>query len=318
MNDTYGSTLESVRQELAARAATESPASDRTSVLSARGRSAPFRSLARAFSFGVLGVVFAALALVAVATVPGLFGYHTYAIDGASMEPTLSVGDVAVSKLARPDSLKVGDVIVRRDTQGDQPVLHRIVEVVEVDGQLAFITQGDQDNAPDVQPVILSGSGEQVIYTVPYAGYFLSFAKSWPGRLLLIGLPLVLLAAALAGNVRRASHPTRRAADARTAGPAQTPAPAAILDAGRLADQLNSWALRRFVLRHSGGYRRIRQCAEHPPISGRATLQVLAALRQETGIAATSRRLAETCAELGVPYARAASTADASYGQHAA
>lgn len=313
MNDTYGSTLESVRQELAARAATESPASDRTSVLSARGRSAPFRSLARAFSFGVLGVLLAALAMVAVATVPGLFGYHTYAIDGASMEPTLSVGDVAVSKLARPDSLEVGDVIVRRDTQGGQPVLHRIVEVVEVDGQLAFITQGDQNNAPDVQPVILSGSGEQVLYTVPYAGYVLSFAKSWQGRLLLIGLPFVLLVAALAGDVRRASPSKRRAVDA-SAEPQEH---AATPNVGHQA-QLHSWALRRFVLRHSGGYHHIRQCAEHPPIAGMATLQVLAALRQETGIAVTSQRLAETCAELEVPYARTASEGIQGHRQRAA
>ncbi len=318
MNETYGSTLEAVRQERAARANTRPRASDRASVLNAPVRSAPSRSLARAFSFGAFGVVLAALALVAVATVPNLFGYHTYTIDGGSMEPTLRVGDVAVTKPSSPRSLEIGDVIVRRDIQGGQPVLHRIVDITSVDGQLAFTTQGDQNDASDVQPVILSGSGEQVIYRIPYAGYFLSFAKSWPGRLLLIGLPLVLLAAALAGNVRRASHPARRAADAPPTSPAESPGPAAIPDVRHLADQLNSWALRRFVLRHSGGYRRIRQCAQHPPISGMSTLQILAALQHETSLAATSQRIAETCAELGVPYARTASTADAGYGQHAA
>ena len=302
MNDTHGRALDAIRQGRAARADTGLPAPDRTRALNPHVRSAPLRSLARAFFFATFGVLLAALALVAAATVPSLAGYHTYAIDGGSMEPTLNVGDAAVTKPTSPRSLEIGDVIVRRDVQGGRPVLHRIVDVVTVDGQLAFITQGDQSSAPDVQPVIFSGSGEKVVYRVPYAGYLLSFAESWPGRLLLVGLPFLLLAAALAGDVRHAIRPARRAADT----PAGPTAPGAIPDAGRLADQLNSWALRRFVLRHSGGYRRIRQCAQHPPISGMTTLQILAALQRETSLAATSQRLAETCAELGVPYVRAA------------
>ena len=51
------------------------------------------------------------------------------------------------------------------------------------------------------------------------------------------------------------------------------------------------------------------QCELHPPIADMATLQVLAALQQETGIAASSQRIAETCAELGIPFARASRAA---------
>jgi len=318
LNDTYGRTLNAAQPELTARTDPGLPAPGRTNGLNSLARSAPVRSLGRAFAFGAGGVLLAALTLVAVATVPSLFGYHTYTIDGDSMKPMLNVGDAAVTKPSSPRNLKVGDVIVRRDIQGGQPVIHRIIDVVTVGGQLAFITQGDQNSAPDVQPVILSGSGERVIYSVPYAGYLLSVAESWPGRFLLIGLPLVLLAAALAGDVQRGIRPARRAADTRIAAPVRTPTPATIRDVAHLAEQLNSWALRRFVLRHSGGYRRIRQCAQHPPISGMTTLQILAALQHETSLSATSQRLAETCAELGVPYTRATSVAGNAYGQSAA
>ena len=195
VNNTNGATLEAVRRERAARANSETPATDRTRVLNSLARSAPVRSLARACSFAAFGVLLVALGLVATATLPGLFGYHTYTIDGGSMEPTLSVGDAAVTKPSSPRSLEVGDVIVRRDTRGGQPVLHRIVEIVSVDGQLAFITQGDKNNAPDVQPVVLAGTGDKVIYSVPYAGYLLNFGTSTLGHILLLGAPLALLAA---------------------------------------------------------------------------------------------------------------------------
>lgn len=317
MTTTYSSTLDVIRQERAARAELETPVSDRTRVLNALARSTPFGSLARAFSFGVLGVVLAALALVAAATVPVLFGYHSYTINSGSMEPTLSVGDAAVIKPSSPRSLEIGDVIVRRDTVGGQPVLHRIVDIVREDGQLSFVTQGDQNNAPDGQPVILAGTGDKMIYSVPYAGYILNFGGSWPGRLLLIGLPLVLLAGLFWSDVQRAIRHAGRASDP-PASQARPPAPAAVPDVHRLAAQLNSWALRRFVLRHSGGDRRIRQCVEHPPIAGMTTLHVLVAFKHETGVAATSQRIAETCAELGVPFARVTSGAEDRHAERAA
>ena len=322
LTDTNGSTLETMRQERAARAETETPASDRTRVLNAIARSAPVRNLARAFSFGAFGLLLATLALVAVATVPSLFGYHSYTIEGGSMEPTLSVGDAAVTKPSSPRSLEIGDVIVRRDTQGGRPVLHRIVEVVSVDGQLAFITQGDQNNAPDIEPVVLAGPGDKVIYSVPYVGYILNFAETWYGRLFLIGLPLVLLSSLFIGGVQRfiparkdVSAPTHKPVPASASALAMTPA---LLGANTRVEQRDRRALRRFALRHNGVAGDTRQCTEHPSMSGMTTLEVLAALRQETGLVATSQRIAETCAELGVPFARVASATEEGFAKRAA
>ena len=324
MTATYDSTLDAIRRERAARAEPETPVSDRTRVLNALAGSAPVKSAARALSIGVLVIVFVALALVAVATVPVLFGYHSYTINSGSMEPTLSIGDAAVVKPSSPRSLEIGDVIVRRDGAGGQPILHRIVDIIREDGELMFITQGDQNNAPDSQPIFLAGTGDKVIYSVPYAGYLLIFAESWLGRLLLIGLPIVLLGTAFAKDIQRAMKPARKLPSAPSVAPSAVATPAvarpgiipagppalvAVPDVSRLADQLSSWALRRFMLRHSGPGRRMSQCELHPPIADMATLQVLAALQQETGIAASSQRIAETCAELGIPFARASRAA---------
>ena len=304
MNDMYGTTLEAVRQERAARSEIGLRAPNGPGALNFLVRSASHKNLARVLSLGVVGILLASVALVVIATMPSLFGYHIYTINGDAMEPALRSGDAAITKVTSTRDLETGNVIVRSDNQGGQPLIHRIVDVLTVEGQVAFVTQGDQNNAPDAKPVILTGSGEQVIYRVPYLGYPLSFAGSWPGRFLLVGVPLVLLAMVLASGVRRTIQPASRAANAQTKPPAQ--APAIIPDVGGLSDEISSWTLRRFVLRHSGDDDRMHQCTDHPPIASLATLQVLAALTQETGITATSQRLAETCAELGVPYARAA------------
>jgi signal peptidase len=153
-------------------------------------RSDGVRQAARLLSFVVLGTVVGALLLVAAATVPILFGYHTYTVDGGSMEPTLRLGSVAVAKPTAPAALEIGDIIAYRTSPDSTRVLHRVVGISKVDGKLAFFTQGDRNEAPDIDPVVPVGPGDKVVYSVPYAGYILNFAQSWLGRALLLGVPI--------------------------------------------------------------------------------------------------------------------------------
>lgn len=138
---------------------------------------------------GLIGVFL----MVAVATLPVFFGYHTYTVDGRSMEPALKRGSVAIAAPTSPRALGVGDIIAYRHLPENPPVLHRIVQVTNEDGQLRFVTQGDQNQTPDAQLVSLQGPGDKVLYTVPYAGYVLDFVSSTLGRVLLLGLPLPAL-----------------------------------------------------------------------------------------------------------------------------
>jgi signal peptidase len=142
----------------------------------------------------VLGALIGIVLLVAAATLPVLFGYHTYVVNGGSMGSALKAGSVAVSKPTSPYDLDIGDIIARRESPDSQPVLHRIVGISVEDGQRVFVTQGDVNQTPDSQPVALDGPGDKVVFSVPYAGYILRYAGSGLGRLLLIGAPLALLA----------------------------------------------------------------------------------------------------------------------------
>jgi signal peptidase len=167
----------------------------RVGALSALPRPAAFRRGVRLLSYAVLGALIGVALLVATATLPVLFGYHTYVINGGSMAPALKAGSVAVSKPTSPYDLEIGDVIARRESPDRPPVLHRIVDFTVVDGQRLFVTQGDANRTPDPEPVAFEGTGDKVVFSVPYAGYILQYAGSGLGRLLVTGAPLALLAA---------------------------------------------------------------------------------------------------------------------------
>lgn len=176
---------------------TAAPSSDRTGrvgAMSALARSATSRRGVRLLSYAVLGALIGVGLLIAVATVPTLFGYHTYIVYGGSMGKDLPQGSVAVSKPTSAQELSIGDVIARRASPDSTPVLHRIVDITVVDGQRLFVTQGDANRTPDPEPLALEGAGDRVVYSVPYAGYVLHYVGSGLGRLLLIGAPLAILA----------------------------------------------------------------------------------------------------------------------------
>lgn len=179
-------------------------------LLGALAQSYTARRAFKLISYCALACLLGVLALVATATAPVLFGYHTYTVDGGSMEPALKRGSVAIAASTSPPTLRVGDIIAYRRSPQNPPILHRIVQITNDNGQLGFITQGDQNQTPDTQPVSLQGPGDKVEYTVPYAGYILDFAHGTLGRIMLIGLPLpVLLALFLAPGKRTAGSKTK-------------------------------------------------------------------------------------------------------------
>ena len=103
----------------------------------------------------------------------GLFRNEPIAIVSNSMVPAFSRGDVVVVRkidVDETDKLKVGDVL-QYETDG-RFVVHRIVKIKENDdGALVFTTKGDNNNAPDTNPVTESQIRGVVKYVIPKIGY---------------------------------------------------------------------------------------------------------------------------------------------------
>jgi signal peptidase len=98
----------------------------------------------------------------------GAFGLRMVVVDGISMEPTYSRGDMAIVRHVDVASLAVNDVIVF--LQGGRPVIHRIVAIDQGPEGLVLTTQGDNVDNPD--PPVGAGQIEgKVVFLIPGVGY---------------------------------------------------------------------------------------------------------------------------------------------------
>ena len=99
----------------------------------------------------------------------GYFRYYTIAIATGSMTPNVLKGDVVVIDQEYPrENLKAGQVIAYK-IEGII-VVHRLVDIIELDGEKFYYTQGDANNAVDnytVKEEMILGVVE---HKIPYIG----------------------------------------------------------------------------------------------------------------------------------------------------
>jgi signal peptidase len=128
-------------------------------------------------------------------TLPSIFGYESFVVLSGSMEPTIKVGDLAVVSPTKPDQFVPGDIITYRTAERpDVIVTHRLIGVGTDDqGRINFQTKGDANVEVDQVAVDPNAVLGRVAYTIPKIGYLVEFAKRPEGKLLLIGLPGLLL-----------------------------------------------------------------------------------------------------------------------------
>jgi len=154
-----------------------------------------------ALSLGAVILTVAGLAATAMAVAPRL-GYNRYVITGRSMTGTIDRGSVIYDRLVPTSSLKIGDVITYQPPMGSGPqglVTHRIVWIGrDAHGLRAFRTKGDHNPAPDTWKFVLSKPMQaEVAFHVPYVGYGLVAVSRPQARMILIGLPALLVALAV-------------------------------------------------------------------------------------------------------------------------
>ncbi|MEH7464043.1 signal peptidase I [Bacillus thuringiensis] len=125
---------------------------------------------------------------------PTVMGYQFKAVLSGSMEPTFLTGSViAIEPTKDGSKYKKGDVITFKE-KDNKIVTHRIIDVKNINGKVAYETKGDNNNGPDLNPVLAENViGKYADITVPYVGYLLSYANSKVGAALLLIIPGVLL-----------------------------------------------------------------------------------------------------------------------------
>lgn len=135
-------------------------------------------------------------------------GYHALTVVSGSMEPSISVGDMVVSRSVSPLRARPGDVISFRDpANSDRVITHRVQNVKVERLRVWFATKGDANNAAERWDIPIDGKIGQVELQIPKVGYLLSFVRSPFGRIAFLALPALLLAGSLLVAIWRPEEP---------------------------------------------------------------------------------------------------------------
>jgi len=125
--------------------------------------------------------------------VPDLFGVTPMIVVTDSMTPTISSGDMIVSRKTPAEEIEVGDVISFFDplkAKNTSIITHRVVEIREdEEGELSFRTKGDGNNTADEVAVPASNIVGVYKLTIPFAGQAALFLRTGPGILFCIVIP---------------------------------------------------------------------------------------------------------------------------------
>ena len=110
---------------------------------------------------------------------------HLNVVVSGSMEPAFYRGDIVLVEKAgflgidefNPEDVQVGDVVVYDAAWFDQPVIHRIINITEINGTTLYMIKGDNKNSPDPYYVKSSQIKEKVVtygdnlVVIPKIGY---------------------------------------------------------------------------------------------------------------------------------------------------
>jgi signal peptidase I len=172
-------------------------------------------------------IVAAGLCLAATMLLPAAFGYHRYVITGSSMQGAYDRGSIVFDKPVPVSELEVGDVITYTppaDTGASGLITHRIVSIHRGERGEWFRTKGDANEKADPWRFELSQPTQaRVDFSIPYLGFGIAALSMLPIRMLVIGLPALLIAVALAARLWRQAGEEARAP--REANGASAPLP---------------------------------------------------------------------------------------------
>jgi len=139
-----------------------------------------------------IAFIVAVALLLIVSILPITGNYKVMTVISGSMAPAIKMGSVVIVKPAA--DYKIGDVITFGPySKTKAPTSHRIYDIKVVDGQPVYITKGDVNNAPDARELQKRDIVGKVLFSVPFVGYAVDFAKKPIGFVLIIGIPAVII-----------------------------------------------------------------------------------------------------------------------------
>lgn len=119
--------------------------------------------------------------------------FGLYTIISPSMEPNVKVYDVVVDmNVFKPEDIKVGDVITfisNSNVSKGLTVTHRVIKINNINGEITYITKGDNNQKSDQAPVSHKDILGKVLFKIPQLGRVQFLIADKFGWILIILLP---------------------------------------------------------------------------------------------------------------------------------
>ena len=134
--------------------------------------------------------------------IPSVFGWKPFIVLSSSMEDTIMPGDLILTKEIDALELKEGDVISFR-TNKYTVITHRIINIVDEEGERKYYTKGDNNDAADSDPVCNDQIEGIYRYRIPELGKIALNLQKPIGIVICIALPLIIVLIAQFADSKR-------------------------------------------------------------------------------------------------------------------
>jgi signal peptidase len=161
----------------------------------------PNRRRARSVGGAVLALLMVqAIVLVIAAAILSAMGYRLSVIRSGSMQPTLDVGALVVSRPVAPLELRRGDLVTFQGAAfGGHNVTHRVVSTLRVGNEVEIVTKGDANRIGERWRAPVGGRLGLSVFHVDGVGSWLAMLASGWVRVAAIWTAAVLLLRMLLG-----------------------------------------------------------------------------------------------------------------------
>lgn len=136
--------------------------------------------------------------------IPSVFGWKPFIVLSGSMEDTIMPGDLILTKEIDALELKEGDIISFR-TNKYNVITHRIINIVDENGERKYYTKGDNNNSADSEPVCNEQIEGIYRYKIPKLGEIALNLQKPIGIVICVTLPLIILLIAQFADYKRQS-----------------------------------------------------------------------------------------------------------------
>jgi len=123
--------------------------------------------------------------------IPGFFEWKPFIVLSSSMESEIYSGDLAIVKEVDTKEIKKNDIIAFQEN--GIVITHRVVDIVEEEGETRYVTKGDNNEVADndlVKPEQVEGV---YIKKISRLGNLAMFMQTPVGMVVSLSIPILLL-----------------------------------------------------------------------------------------------------------------------------